>query len=574
MSHQKLFSCAIALVVLLSCSARSQEPAGVSAESEIAAVRKKAIDLLESVARQVESLRSAENRARIRSNAGDLLWIHDEKRARSLFAVVAEDINTGFSDTDSDEISRDHTLMVFGQLRRDTLARIAKHDPELALEFFQSTRPPSHIKLPYQMRDTDKSLESSLAIQVAAKNPQLALKLGRQSLASGFSPDLVSILSQLQRRDKDTALSFYKEIVEKLKSTNLGQDSIATLVAVRLARSFPVPGSDDVAYRDLTGLLLANALASGCSDASEDYPPEICIEIGRVVSQIEKYQGSKAAPLRRWMEPEPEGPSEEVWEEVRTVVHEGSVNDILALAGKYPEMNRQVHWAAARKAVDLGDVKRARQIASEFPEEEQRREMLAQIERDQMSKAVNAEKLAEIQRQVGGMRNNYERTSFLFYMAGQIGGTDRKAALTLLNQAAQIIDSGKPDKSHFQTQIRLALLYCSLKSDRGFVIVESMLPKLNELVTAAAALNGFENHYLRDGEWNMTGEGALGGILTDLAQSAGLFAALDFDRSVALSSQLERPELRLMAQLKIAQGVLSIEPNVLLKFKGEEELLR
>jgi len=41
---------------------------------------------------------------------------------------------------------------------------------------------------------------------------------------------------------------------------------------------------------------------------------------------------------------------------------------------------------------------------------------------------------------------------------------------------------------------------------------------------SAATLDGFETHYLRDGEWNMTGEGVVGGLLTALAQNAGYFA--------------------------------------------------
>ena len=101
------------------------------------------------------------------------------------------------------------------------------------------------------------------------------------------------------------------------------------------------------------------------------------------------------------------------------------------------------------------------------------------------------------------------------------------------------------------------MLYCSLKSDRGFAIMESVMLKLNELVAAAATLDRFENTYLRDGEWAMSGEGNVGGLLTGLAQNAGYFAWSDFDRSVNLASQFERPELRLMAQLKIAQAIMA-----------------
>ena len=561
MPHRSFFINITVAVLLFSISARSQEPTtsrGLD-EAATAAMRKKATDLLESVAGQVNSLRSAENRARIGSNVAELLWSHDEKRARSLFTAVEEDIIAGFIGTDPDDARRNHTLMVFGQLRRDTLHRIAKHDPNLALAFLRATRPPTHIQMPPQITEGEKTLELRLASQIASENPQLALKLARQSLAKGFSPGLITVLSQLKEKDKDAAASFYKEIVDKFKSVNLALDPRATGIAVDLTGSFQPPEADEMVYRDLLGLLLTSALANGCAEAADDFPPQICLEIGSLVSKMENYFPARVGPLRRWAGRgnSHDGPAPEVWEEIREVILEGTVNEILALAVKYPDMQRQVYWAAVRKAEDSGDVARARQIASDFPDQEQRGYMLAQIDRDQMWKSMNAEKLAQIQQQVSGFRTNEERINFLLQMASQVGGSDRKTALGFLNQAAEIINSIKPGKTQLGGQIRLAMMYCSLQSDRGFTIMESLLPKLNELVTAAAALDGVENNYLRDGEWNMTGEGVVGGLLTNLAQNAGHFAALDFERSVSLAGQFERLELRLMAQLKLAQGVLA-----------------
>jgi len=41
----------------------------------------------------------------------------------------------------------------------------------------------------------------------------------------------------------------------------------------------------------------------------------------------------------------------------------------------------------------------------------------------------------------------------------------------------------------------------------------------------------------------MTGEGELGRLLTALAQNAGLFGKIDFDRSVNLAQQMERTRI-------------------------------
>lgn len=177
---------------------------------------------------------------------------------------------------------------------------------------------------------------------------------------------------------------------------------------------------------------------------------------------------------------------------------------------------------------------------------------------------MNDEKLVEIQRRLSTFPRILDRVDFLLQLASRVGANDRKASLLLLNQANGIVDTMRPGKEQAQAQIGLAMMYCLEKSDRGFAIMESLLPKLNDLVAAAAKLDEYDNHYLRDGEWNMTGEGGIGSLLTRLAQNAGYFAWCDFDRAVSLAAQFERPELRLMAQLKLAQGILAGRPKRLL----------
>lgn len=561
MSHRSFFIGITAFILLLSGSVRAQDPAAVRASDETEALHKKAIKLLESVAGQLESLRSSENRARIAANAAELLWDHDEKRARSLFAAVEEDIKKGLNDTDQDEAAHSHSLLVFLQLRSDTLERIAKHDPESALAFLRATRLLPDTELPYGMRDIEQPLELRLANQIAARNPELALKLGLESLEKGATLELLPVLGELYKKNKAAALAFYKALVEKLKSTKLAEDQELIELAMNLAQGFQPPMADELVYRDLIGVLLATALANGCANAATDEPPEICFRIGTVFSRIEKYYGPRAAPLKRWSQADQglDDSSREAAARVREVAETGTVDDILALQSKYPEMLGEIRYWAMKKAEASGDAARARQIAAENPDEEQRSDMLALIEREQMWKSISAEKLAAVRIILSSFRRDEERLNFLFYLANQVSGNDPKMALGFLNQAGEIIDATKPGQAQLEGKLALAVAYCHLKSDRAFAIMESLLPKLNELVAASVTLDGFENTYLRDGEWNMSAAGAVGGLLTHLAQNAGYFGRFDFDRTVNLAGQFERPELRLMAQLKIAQGVL--EPN-------------
>jgi len=99
------------------------------------------------------------------------------------------------------------------------------------------------------------------------------------------------------------------------------------------------------------------------------------------------------------------------------------------------------------------------------------------------------------------------------------------------------------------------------KSDRGFIIIESLMPRLNELVDAAAKLDGLDTNYLRSGEWNMSANGDLGNLLTSISGNAPYFAWCDFDRAVSIAAQFERPEIRMMAQLKLAQAIVAGPPK-------------
>ena len=242
MSHRSFLIGLIITLSLFPASAQSQETA---ADTAAKVLEQKALKLLESVAGQVDTLHSPENRARIGSNVAELLWNHDEKRARSLFAATGDDIRTGLNNTNSGEPGRELTFPVFSKLRRDIIERIARHDPDLALEFLRSTRPPIDLQPRYETQSVERAIELQLAGQIAAKNPQLALKLGRQLLAEGFSPDLFQVLTKLAQKDKDAALDFYKAIVDKLKTTNLARDQVALDLALSLVRAFPRPAFDE-----------------------------------------------------------------------------------------------------------------------------------------------------------------------------------------------------------------------------------------------------------------------------------------------------------------------------------------
>ena len=554
------------MLFALCCTSAPAQQNNTTSETQAAdkVLREKAYELLDSLADQIGLLQSPENRARLASNLAASLWTHDERRARSLMVSVENDIRTGLQSVEGDDFRDNQTRGVFLQLRVDTVERIAKYDADLALAFFKATSITSDQPRKDSGTDMERRLELRLANQIAAESPEVALKLGRQSLARGFSHDLLSLLLRLNKKHKEQSLVFYKEIVAKLRQSNPTRYSESFYFGHQLIRSFKPPRADDLTFRELVGLFIKIALDNGCENKmdQDERRANLCRDLGQLVPDMEKVDPIRAAQLKQWAPV----PLDQDWSsfntEINSLTEEGTIDDVLNLSSKYPQVTTQIYWQAMIKALQSGDPERARKIANDYNGDPNlRQRMLADPDRREKWTARNEEQLVDVQRTLLTLPRIQDRIQLLFTAANRIGANDRRASLKLLDQASGMIDTMKPGSQQTEAQIALAMMYCMENSDRGLAIMEPLLPKLNELVAAAAKLDGYETSNLRDGEWNMSGTGSVGNLLSGLAQNARYFAWCDFDRAVSLTGQFERPEIRLMAQLKLAQAILAARPK-------------
>ncbi|HYV84125.1 MAG TPA: hypothetical protein VE931_11445 [Pyrinomonadaceae bacterium] len=558
MNHHTI--AAILVLLLFSVTHAQDKP-----QSPDAARREKAIELLQSLATQVSNLQSPENRARIGANIADSLWAHDEKRARVLFISIEEDINWGLRPREVKNARDDYALMVFMQLRTDIVTRIAKRDGELAFEFLRATAP-NNEKLPRSVVERERDFEVKLATQIVASNPDLALKIGRQSLSGGFSDNLLPLIRQLHNKHREHGITLYKETVRALRDADFPHHGGALDFARSLAQNLTPPLADEPSFRDFMELWISATLANRCdkSNVAEESTP-FCDQARALMPQMKRFAPEQTARLKHFATNNNgefiEFP-DSAYEELREALDAGELDDALALAKQYPQLESLIYWEAAMRAQANGETERAQKIANGLtsnPEVQAR--LLAQLKADNESASITDEQLERIP----VVLNKYERVEdqiqFLTELANRVGAKNRPAALKLLDRASGLVESLKPGQQQMRGQIGLALLYCTEKSDRGLSIMESLIPKLNELIDAAAKLDDFDTHYLREGEWNMSADGPLGEVLTDLSQNAAYYAWTDFDRAVSLAGQFERAEIRMMAQTKLAQSILAGPPK-------------
>ena len=556
-SHRSFFALifGIALFSLSPVYAYGQTEKPAPDKEEIAALREKAFKLLESVASQLDTLQSTENRARMGANLFDSLWKRDEERARSLLRLVQDDIKAELQKPEPE----DSRFGVFLKLRNDTVERIAKYDGLAALDFLKATHPVfEKDEEPYNFQTNEQALELRLARQIAADNPDVALKLGREALEGGFSKDLLLLLEKLNRKHRDRFQVLYKAVLEKLSTTEFLDDWQVRNFASTLVRGFRPPDVDESAYRELVGIFVTTALSRGCAKKSsmEEEGAQNCRWLGGVIAGAASYD-PRAAGLKQWTsDGEQAGGAAFAYERLMSLLEEGEFDQLETLASKHPQLQATMYTQAIYQLLAVGKMDEARKMLDRVPMDPERRQwLLAVMDGSAKKPVVTDEELAEVNRRLEELPST-RRAQFLLEVANEFRARDRKLAMKLLAQAGEVIDNMEPGKSQTERRVVLATLYCLEKNDRGFAIMESLVPKLNELVDIAVKLNGYDTNYLRDGEWNMSANGSVGAILTQLSQHAGDFAWFNFDRAVTLAAQFERPEIRMMAHLKLAQSIL------------------
>jgi len=559
MSRPRALLLIVVCLLTLPSLANAQE-AAVSASEDAKALEKQGFELLDTIARGIPSLRNSGNRVYLMSAVADLLWTTDEKRARALFEIVKQEMVAAAAGFDANDPQSYNALELLQQRRRECLDRMARRDPEMALSFLRATRPPS-ISINKNQEANETNLEMYLAGLLAGKDPEQALRMARETLRKGVSDSLFSLLSQIAAKNKDLAQTLHKEIVDRLMNEDLPRNNEAAGAAWKLLYSFQPPQANEDAYRELVDLLASLMLSAGSNTATRN-SQNYYNQFQSLMPQLEKYAPARVPMLRQWFQNAKRTvyPNVRMYQELNEINQRGTVEDVLALASKYgPEFQPQIYQQAVWKALSGRDANRARQIVSEFVTDPgQRMQMLEQIDNQLLWNSVNDSKVAEARQLLSKVKSVQQRVQILVNLATNVATRgDKKQALDLLAAARTMLDSSPANLDKLTAQLQLAQGYSSLDSQQSVALMQSGIMQLNQLVAAAVVLDGFENRYLQEGEWIKPGYTGLSNLVNTIEQNLGMLALKDAPGACSLSDQLERSEIRLMAQLEIAQALLN-----------------
>ena len=226
----------------------AQQPTAEALEKQKAEFDKNAYRLLDQVIDEAQSLRLIENRVRVQINAADLLWDHNQGRARSLFSLAADGVaeilrtpDTGGRQQGPNQGRRPT------QLRQDLVLAAARHDAPLAYQLLAATRPASTTptaatdrRNPRAQLNSEENLEQALLAQVAALDPKMAAQNAEQMLEKGqFPRSLTQVINQLQRQDQEAAAKLTDKTLKRIQAANILTNSEASSLALALLASGP-----------------------------------------------------------------------------------------------------------------------------------------------------------------------------------------------------------------------------------------------------------------------------------------------------------------------------------------------
>ena len=609
MSKKSLAAFLLLISMALCVTGQTPAPADEKTKSEKEQEKRKELErktlaLLDEVVSGVWGLKLSENRSFVLAAAGNLLWPHDEKRARNLLWDALNNLNLPTAATESagknsgkeskdpavkeptnksgakspgpkaptkEQLQEvDRYLEIFRE-RSEFLRKVAARDSQLALDMLRATRqvPPQVPGDFYAHGESD--LEEEIAGVVAAHDPKQALQIARQSLAKGLSFEQLNLLSRLNQQDQAAASEFSGDIIAKLDQENLETNPEALLVAtVLLSRSRTpevVVTTEDVSQMYLPKSLKLSdeqkrGLVQMITDAalSPTAPVNILQNTSFVMADIEKFAPDRAAKVKAKLA-ESNRTYNRNQAQLNSVYENASPEQMIREADKLGDDQReQLYRNAVITATTRGRADALREfINSQVADEERKQNLLDLLDTQQLDAAVSRGKTEDLQKLLPLIRLKEQRALAMAELAILLEKQGKHDdALSLLEEARGLVKVDFTSDKRSNVLLTLMLAYALIQPDKAFQITEPIIDRANTDISKLLLLDRVaKTGATRNGEIILS-QPRIPLDYTMLRFSPGIvaLAKADFDHTKSLADRFERPELRLLARLLVAQALL------------------
>lgn len=525
-----------------------------------------ALSTIAYVAELIPSIPQVAHQVMHYSLIGEILWQHDQDRARHYFRHAFATIDKLTVDNPATVGDRQARVQQEReqkhQLRLEVLRRVAPLDRQLERELLQQLRTSQGDGMA-ELDEHDASELIELATVLLDYDPDQAVHLATASLDHGVPADFGAFLHQLRQSDPDSANQLFGEALRTASENQ--QTDVDTLLSL-LEFAFPPSGDDHVSPastvnpEQTTQLLdvLASRLTQG--ESSEDIVHDRqrrlpssssnhAAIVRHSISLFERYAPEHVPALEQVSHA---GSTQSVAQRStssdETASHHRSVerftnpsDQVLALRQGRAD-DRQLARAAI-SAAHHADAEKARQMLAHIRDRTIHQHAADLVNAELALHAIAADDFTRVRHYVGQISQLKQRVTAALLATQKLasqGQTD--AALFWLDEMyQQVVQSGE---SAELWQIVFPLVSAAMRLDS---------PRVFEMAQfAVTALNRADSriwHSRTDG----AGQASLQQYVMDTFEA---LARVDMDRALYLAMQLKAIELRTLAQLAICRRVL------------------
>ncbi|HEU4508795.1 MAG TPA: hypothetical protein VFR78_11190 [Pyrinomonadaceae bacterium] len=480
-----------------------------------------------------------------------------------------------------------------------------------------STQPVADQRGPRLQVTSEENLEQALLARIATLDPKLAAQNAELMMDKGQFPRTIGeVINQLSRQDEAAAQKLAEKTVKRLQTANLATNNEAATLAQALLAPGPRPttsNTDDAnkqsnpgsgrrpvleqsLYLDLLTAAVDAALKVQPSQNNQrgggpgnqrravtavpgaarmvsgpQAPTEAQIEQNNArrllaslmisLPLIDQHLPAKASALRQKMTELGmlNNPTQSFAQTMNSMQGNPTADALVQAAATAPQqMQSRLYQQAAFKALEEGDTERARQIANDHLQNNARDVVIQRIDFREMAKKAEGARFDEIRQSVARLQTDNEKIDLLVQLARDAQDDNPKLSIQLLDEARQLTNRRATRYEHFEQQLKVANAFAAVDAARSFEVLEPGINQLNELLSAASVLSGFEINMFRDGEMALQGGNGLTNMVNRYGQALALLARSDFERSETLASRFQFTESRIMARMAIVQGLLGV----------------
>jgi len=583
----------LGLLLLISLPSAAQVSEKEKAEQELQRrqeLERKTFALLEEIIGSAWGLKLAENRSFVLVTVADLMWERDDKRARSLFWDALNSLNltttnppaVGRATTSAKRLSNDEIAnkyyATFG-LRREFLRRVARRDPQLSLDMLRATRqPPLELKDIKYSLPGESDLEQEIAGEIAARDPQRALQIARESLARGLSIQLLNMLYRLRERNADLASEFAGDIIGKLRTENFETSTYAPVIAVwllessRAPKSAPVeegrlsPGSQQLKLNDEQKRDLAEMIANAALNSS--WKANLDSYVAEVMPEIEQFAPGRVAALQKRLA---ESNRKLTGEQKESKLYnslfqsENAEEMIRAGATASEDYRATFHREAILIAVMRGKADSLREfINNQVTDKDRRNSLLDSLDSEQIGYAANRGETEVLKKLVAQIRLKEYRARAMAELAMMLEKKGQhQEASDLLDEAQTMIKTDLRSQTQSEALLSLLLGYALVNPAKAFSLIEPIIDRANDDISKALLVDKvFKSGFVKSNEIVLSAPGIpMDFALFKYGAGVSALASADFNRTKAAADRFQRSELRLMARLMLAQALLRRIPE-------------